>query len=89
MRLRSLGPARLLLWLGPWAVLATGVRAEAPTSVPITIEEALSRASTHPDIGIAEADVRVAEGDLTSARTIPYNPEVSAAVSPRSDASSV
>jgi outer membrane protein, heavy metal efflux system len=86
MRMRSIGPARTLFWVGLVATLAASVPAEASSSVAITLDEALSRASTHPDLRIAEADVRVAEGDLTSAGTIPHNPEVSAAVSPRSGA---
>ncbi len=46
----------------------------------ITLEEALRDASErHPDIAAAAADVGVAEGELVRARTVPYNPELSAA----------
>jgi outer membrane protein, heavy metal efflux system len=66
---------------------ATAAHAQAPKPVSVTLEDALRRsAERHPDLAIAEADVRVAEAELKTARTLPYNPEVSFAAAPKNDA---
>jgi cobalt-zinc-cadmium efflux system outer membrane protein len=52
--------------------------AQAPE---ITLSEALRQAAEqHPDVRLAQAEVRVAQGQLSQARTLTYNPEVSASV---------
>jgi len=71
------------------AVLLTGLaaapgNAQMPKAVPLTLEEAQERAAeSHPDLALADADLKVAEADLVTAKTLPYNPEVGVAVSPR------
>ena len=85
MRKGSIGPARAAFGVA-MATLYACAQAEASSPAAITLEEALRRAAaSHPDIAIAEADVRAAEGELVSARTLPYNPEVAVGVAPQKD----
>ena len=84
MRKRSIGPARTAFGVA-LAILFACAQAEASSPAAVTLEEALRRAAAHPDIAIADADVRAAEGELVSARTLPYNPEVSVGLAPSKD----
>lgn len=67
--------------------VATGL-ALAPRPVaaaPLTLADALARASQRPDIAIAGASVDAARGDRAQAQRPLYNPELSAAIGPRLD----
>jgi len=59
-----------------FGVLAVAAPAAAQ---PISLEEALRRAiEQHPDLRVAEAELKASEGEVRGARTYPFNPEVSA-----------
>ena len=75
MRVRTISACVLI---GLLVALIGEAQAQAPE---ITLSEALRRAAEqHPDLRVSEAEVRIAQGQLRQARTIAYNPEVSAAV---------
>ena len=49
----------------------------------LTLEQAVTRAlQESPDIKTADADVKVAEGELVRAKTLTYNPTVSGGIGP-------
>ena len=61
------------------AVLGALALAAPAVAQPISLEEALRRAiEHHPDLRVAEAERKAAEGEVRGARTYPFNPEVSA-----------
>jgi cobalt-zinc-cadmium efflux system outer membrane protein len=63
------------------ALLVGVVHAAQAQAPEITLSEALRRAAEqHPDIRLAQAEVRIVQGQLRQARTLTYNPEVSASI---------
>ena len=63
------------------ALLVGFVDAAQAQAPEITLSEALRRAAEqHPDIHLAQAEIRVAQGQLKQAGTLAYNPEVGASV---------
>lgn len=73
----------MIVRTGVVVVLVTASATGARASQTITLDEALRRADQeHPDIQAGGAGVAVAQGELLTARTRPYNPEVGAAAGP-------
>ena len=73
-------------WRKGGAVLAFLLTAAAADAQTLTLEQAIARAlQESPDIKTADADVRVAEGELVRAKTLPYNPTVSGGIGPHKD----
>lgn len=61
------------------ALFATLALATTAAAQQISLDEALQGAlERHPDLRVAEAELKAAEGEVRGARTYPFNPEVSA-----------
>jgi outer membrane protein, heavy metal efflux system len=70
-------------WAARALVVAIASGTGAARAENITIDEAVARAlAGSPEIAQAAADVAVSEGSLQGARTLPFNPELSAVIGP-------
>lgn len=72
---RARGKPRLaILRLAGWA---TALLAAPAAAAQISLDDALRLAlERHPDVRIAETELRAAEGELVRARTYPFNPDL-------------
>jgi len=72
-------PSRQRLALTLAALFGVLALAAPAAAQQISLEEALQRAlERHPDLRVAEVELKAAEGEVRGARTYPFNPEVSA-----------
>ena len=68
------------------SILAFLLAAAGANAQTVTLEHAVARAvQENADVRTADADVRIAEGELVRAKTPPYNPTVSAGIGPHKD----
>lgn len=64
-----------VLWI-PRAVILIATQVSVAEAQTVTLADVLRQAESHPEVRVAEAEVRAAEGELLGARTLQYNPEV-------------